>query len=151
MATISSYNSWALVDYPTNTIVGVVQHEGTELNAKGVLDDITTTGDSWAQNYSKLGRVEPFQVSVLEDDTTALDLLGLPIGARVTLWVRRGDQSPAKFDKIVNCLFNGYVKAIAPKEGKARRLVYEFAGGAFSSNVAGSSAVTTYMGSNSLT
>ena len=105
-----------------------------EIDLEAVIDDTTDSGSGGvAQGLPCLVKVASISMSVAEDDASYPEVLGLTVGAVVTIYAKRG--ALAQWDRVAYTIVKGYRKS-NDNSGKARRVTVTMEYGTYANNVA---------------
>ena len=131
MAKINAHGGFIVVDGAPPVRVDAAEYE---LDLEEIIDDVTDSGSGGsARGLPCLQKVNAISMSVAEDSAAYPEVLGLTIGAVVTIHMRRG--SLAQWDIVVDTIVKSYRK-VNDSNGKARRVMVTMEYGVYNHNVA---------------
>lgn len=131
MAKINAHGGFLVRAGAPNVRVDNAEHE---LDLEAMIDDTTDSGsNSVAEGLACLVKVNSVTMSVAEDDVSYPEVLGLTVGSRVSIYMKRG--AAAQWDYVANTIVKGYRK-VNDNTGKARRLQVTMEYGTYTHNVA---------------
>lgn len=96
----------------------------TEIDVNYFTSDSTTSAFGWSQGAAGVGKVDSWTIALPLDDASVVELAGIPLGMKVTLYVKKG--TLATSDKIEGTIVRGLRKVIDPQTGEVVR--YDFTG-----------------------
>lgn len=96
----------------------------TEIDVNYFTSDSTTSAFGWAQGMAGVGKVDSWTVALPLDDASVVEVAGIPLGSKITLYIKKGTMS--KYDVISGTIVRGLRKVIDPQTGEVIR--YDFTG-----------------------
>ncbi len=130
MSKVNAHGGCFVVDGAPAVRVETAEYE---VDLAAIIDDTTDSGSGGvAEGLSCLVKVNSVTMSVAEDDVNYPEALGLTVGTRVTLYMKRGEL--AQWDYVSNTIVKGYRK-VNDNNGKARRVMVSMEYGSYFHNV----------------
>lgn len=140
---VSAHGGWIVLEYPA-TDYTILDNTSYDYSVQTTDADVTTSGSAgWSENMTKLKQVASITVSCPFDSVADIEVIGIPLGAAVTLHCKKGEN--AKYDIFTGTHFQGVQQTINNADGEPIRRVYTFTRGRLASNQNVVAGVTTYL------
>ena len=122
MAKVSGHGGFWVRD---DTVDVTIHNAEYELDVEETIDDTTDSNSGGAhEGLPIIYKVQSLSMSVAEDDTAYPEALGLTIGARVTLWLKKG--AAATYDKVTNTIVRSVRKSNPQQAARRVSIMCEF-------------------------